>query len=185
MIEHSSHVSFVCFEVPHCILQTIFLQYCYISQHLLTYFSDLEWKYASIHHLSLWIIQGAIYWSILHIRLAACVSVLDRVTSSHPRLFFFIFPSQLSSLPLFVLATPFLSVLSPSPPSILLPLPASVLFLITPFIKDYKYFFPCLLHFRRLVLFLLSAFWRLLTFLFRSISRCLSAILVSPLLFID
>lgn len=36
----------------------------------------------------------------------------------------------------------FLSSLSPSPPSILLPFCASILFLIAPFIKEYKYFFP-------------------------------------------
>lgn len=97
-----------------------------------------------------------------------------RATSSHGCPFLFIsflsalFTRSLTILSPSILTTPFSSLLSPSTRNILLLFCAAVLFLISPFIKDYKYI-PCLWYFWMLVLFLLSAFWRPLTILFCSI----------------
>lgn len=85
-------------------------------------------------------------------RLAACVSVLDRAsTPHHCPLFFISFfsglhtpslpPCRLSFYVVSALTTLFLCSLSPSlPHAFFLPLCASILFLIAPFIKEYKYF---------------------------------------------
>lgn len=120
------------------------LQSCYIYWHL----SDrLGMTPCILPPLALWIIQMAIWWSILHIRLAACVSVLDRIPRSHPCPFFFISSSRLSMLPpsLPALSPSILTLYSPLPSCLhylslhsSIPLCASVLFLIAPFIKEYK-----------------------------------------------
>lgn len=93
---------------------------------------------------------------LLHLLLLSCLHSLP--------------PCALSFYFVSVLTNPFLSSLSPS---LLHPfhflLGASILALIAPFIKEYKYFSPvcCISGFL-----FSSAFWRPLTFMFCSISCC-------------
>lgn len=143
---------------------------------------DWEWNYASLSSCFMSYSTGSLMVNTAHriSSLSECTEQGNLPTPS-PILLHLLLLSCLHSLPLCtlsfyfvsVLTNPFLSSLSPS---LLHPFPfllgASILALIAPFIKEYKYFFPvcCISGF--LVLFS-SAIWRPLTFMFCSISCCL------------